>query len=351
MSVVLTLNVGSSSLKLSVWEGGARRGAATVERIGGQAALRMGGERREVAAPDHATGLAAALSAMGDLEPDAVSHRIVHGGSVYSEPARLTAEVIADLRAMVPLAPLHQPPALAVIDAALERFPGALQLGCFDTGFHAGKPRVHDVLPLPLAHYDEGMRRYGFHGLACASVVHALGEEGRGRLVIAHLGNGASVTAVLDGRGMSNSMGFSTLDGAMMGTRCGALDPGVPIHLLRQGLSLDALEELLYRQSGLKGVSGLSNDMRTLIASGSPDAALAREMFAQRVAEEIGRAAIVLGGVDVLAFSGGIGENDSEMREMVTALTAPIGVGPEKARVVEADGEGVLARAAMEMLA
>ena len=347
---ILTLNVGSSSLKLALYEHGERSAGAVVERIGERAALKHGGARRDVAAPDHATALAVALTAMGDLSPDAVSHRIVHGGAVYSEPARLTDEVIDDLRAMIPLAPLHQPPAIAVIDAARARFPDALHVGCFDTGFHARKPALHDTLPLPLHYREEGLRRYGFHGLACASIVHALGEAGTGRLVIAHLGNGASVTAVLDGRGMSNSMGFSTLDGAMMGTRCGSLDPGVPIHLLRQGMTLDALEELLYRQSGLMGVSGLSNDMRTLIASDAAPAAFAREMFAQRVAEEIGRAAIVLGGVDTLVFSGGIGENDTAMRDAICALTAPIGVGPDKARVIEADGEGVLARAAMAML-
>ena len=349
MARILTLNVGSSSLKVSLHEEGERRAGATVESIGPRARLRMG-EARGVEAPDHAAAFAVAMEALSPEEPDAAAHRIVHGGALYAAPTELTPRVIAQLREMIPLAPLHQPPALAVIDAARARFGAALHLGCFDTAFHAAKPDVHDWLPLPERFHDRGLRRYGFHGLACASVVHALGEEGKGRLVIAHLGNGASVTAVRDGVGQSNSMGFSTLDGLMMGTRSGSIDPGVLIHLLREGMDLDALEELLYAEAGLRGVSGLSNDMRVLMASEDPRAAFAREMFAQSVAEGIARAAVVLGGVDMLVFSGGIGENDGAMRDMILALTAPIGVGPETARVVEADGEGVLARAAMAML-
>ena len=349
MTRILTLNVGSSSLKISLHEEGARLGAASVESIGPRARLRMG-EARDVEAPDHAAAFAVAMEALDPGTPDAVAHRIVHGGALYAAPTRLTPQVVARLREMIPLAPLHQPPALAVIGAAMLRFEEALHVGCFDTAFHAAKPEVHDWLPLPGRFHERGLRRYGFHGLACASVVHALGGDLPGRLVIAHLGNGASVTAVRDGVGQSNSMGFSTLDGLMMGTRSGSIDPGVLIHLLREGMELDALEELLYAGAGLKGVSGVSNDMRVLMASDEPRAAFAREMFAQGVAEGIARAAVVLGGVDALVFSGGIGENDTAMREMVLALTAPIGAGADKARVVEADGEGVLARAAAAML-
>jgi acetate kinase len=255
---------------------------------------------------------------------DAVGHRVVHGGVAHGAPLQVTADVMASLRALEPLAPLHQPHNLAGIDAAREAFPDAVQIACFDTAFHRNHPWVNDTFALPRSLYDEGVRRYGFHGLSyeyiCSYLKTARPEAHAGRLIVAHLGNGASMCALRDGRSIGSTMGFTALDGLPMGTRCGQLDPGVILYLLSaKGMSPEAISDLLYRDSGLKGLSGISQDMRTLTESDDPRAAQAIDYFVFRIRRELGAMAAVLGGLDTVVFTGGIGENAAVIREKVCA--------------------------------
>lgn len=330
--LLLALNVGSSSLKFRLAAGPDRPLlSGLVDRIGGDGArlsLRPAdgpGDTRSVAAPDHATALRAIGAVIADRVPTqnirAIGHRIVHGGDRFTHPAQITPSVLADLEHLVALAPLHLPHGIAGIKASMTLWPAARQVACFDTAFHADQPWINAAFALPRTHFDAGVRRYGFHGLSCQSVVRGLQADGFDvpgqRFVIAHLGNGCSVTAVRDGRSVANSMGFSTLDGLTMGTRCGHIDPGVLLHLLRGGMTAGDLETLLYRQSGLLGLSGLSNDMRDLSASCAPEAAQAIAYFNARLVEEISRLAGVLGGLDAVVFCGGIGENSAPVRAAV----------------------------------
>jgi len=333
-AAVLALNAGSSSVKFAVAplaDAAAPILSGLVDRIGAAESLltRAGADgaasRQTIAAPDHAAALAAIGDAIArchpDLEMRGVGHRIVHGGAEFAAPMRVTSGLRDALRALIPLAPLHQPAGLAGIDTAAGLYPHARQVACFDTAFHAGKPWVHTAMALPGEYHDAGLRRYGFHGLACQSVCRTLAQEGyplaARAIAIAHLGNGCSVTAVKGGRPVTSSMGFSALDGLMMGTRCGRIDPGAILHLLRQGMDVTGLEDLLYRRSGLLGVSGLSNDMRDLVRADTPDARRAIEMFTMRCIEEIARAAGAMGGLDAIVFSGGIGENAAEIRTAI----------------------------------
>ena len=356
--LVLALNAGSSSLKAAIFLRGGDGPAqirATVERIGRSARLRIqhaDGSRQttEVRATDHAGALAVCLDAL-NLDRDAVAavgHRIVHGGPKFTASVALDPAALDALVGLVPFAPLHQPHNLTGVRAAIDAFPAAVQVGCFDTGFHAGKPYEHDAYALPARLHEEGVQRYGFHGLSCRSVLDELSktdpECARGRIAIAHLGNGASVSAVQGGRSVANSMGFSTLDGLMMGTRCGSLDPGVLLWLMRErGMDAATLEKLLYAESGLLGVSGLTSDMRDIEASSDPAAKRARTMFITRAAESIARAIVTLGGIDRLVFCGGIGENAATVRNDVVALVAPLGLEPACVTVVATDEERVIA--------
>lgn len=331
---VLALNTGSSSVKFAVAPVAAPEepllwGAA--ERLGSDKATlslcRQDGGKQAQACPeaDHAGALHRLLAILQtecpDLRITGVGHRIVHGGPRFTEPERITPEVLSALEDIVPLAPLHQPHGIGAIRAAQDLFPGARHVACFDTAFHATKRFEHDAYALPRRFYDEGIRRYGFHGLACQSICSALLSEGfpvaTTRLAIAHLGNGCSVTAVVNGRSVATSMGFSVLDGLTMGTRCGALDPGVILHLLRNGHSAEEVETLLYHRSGLLGLSGFSSDMRDVTASDLPAAQEAVSHFVARVVGEVCRAAGAMGGLDALVFSGGIGENAASIREAV----------------------------------
>lgn len=333
-TLLLAFNAGSSSLKFEAAEAanpGAPVLSGVVDRIGAEAgALRLSGPlsgdvKDACSAPDHAAAMATSAAALARFLPQgvvaAVGHRVVHGGAVFSAPAVIDDAVVTALTALVPLAPLHQPHSLSGIAAARAQFPDAVQVACFDTAFHASKPFVQDSFGLPRTYFDQGVRRYGFHGLSCQSILRTLRDEGQPvdamRLAIAHLGNGCSVTAVLNGVSQSCSMGFSTLDGLAMGTRCGRIDPGVLLHLLRDGMSPQDLETLLYKQSGLLGLSGESNDMRDLLGSGTPDAKAAVDFFVARVIEEIARAAAVMGGLDQVVFCGGIGENAAPLRDRV----------------------------------
>ena len=260
-----------------------------------------------------------------------VGHRVVHGGAQYSGPTIVTPEVLENLRALIPLAPLHQPYNLSAIEAVWERLPGVPQVVCFDTSFHRGQPAVAQLVPLPREIRDAGVQRYGFHGLSyeyIASVLPSVAPEiAGGRVVVAHLGSGASLCALKGGKSVDSTLGFTALDGLCMGTRPGALDPGVVLYLFQAlGLSVKEVETILYKKSGLIGISGISNDMRSLLASNEPAARLAVDYFVYRAAKEIGALAAALGGIDGLVFTAGIGENSPEIRKRICVASAWLGV-------------------------
>ena len=272
-------------------------------------------------------GLLAELPALPPLR--AVAHRVVHGGHQYQHSVRITPEVLRALEQLNSLAPLHQPHNLAGIRAFTAAFPELPQVARFDTAFHATLPREESHYALPQTLADQGVRRYGFHGLSYQSIMGTLqscSARAHGRTLMAHLGNGASLCATLQGRSQATTMGFSALDGLVMGTRCGSIDPGVLLYLLEQGWDHDRIQALLYRQSGLLGVSGIAADMRTLRASTAPAAQFAIELFTRRVVRATGELSACIGGLDVLAFSGGIGENDSLLRADVAQRLAYLGV-------------------------
>lgn len=297
---VLTLNGGSSSVKFGMYEAG----SAVVELSSG--------------AVQQAEGDADLFARIGPVQPDAIGHRIVHGGVDLHAPVLIDATVLEQLERASAFAPLHGPAALAMIAQAQARFPGVPQVACFDTGFHADMPDVAAVLPLPRALRGEGIRRYGFHGLSCESILAQLGDAMPDRLIIAHLGNGASVTAVRDGRSVDTSMGLTPSGGVVMGTRSGDIDPGVLLYLLRErGMDAVTLEALIDRQSGLRGISGRSADLRTLHAAGDAAADLAIRIFCRSVAKAIAGMLATLGGADLIVFTGGIGEHDSEVRSAI----------------------------------
>ena len=342
----LVLNAGSSSLKFSVYRADAgARGLEARGQIDGigtsprftasdSAGNRLADDRLE----GHVDGrraldvLAAWLRARyhGNTVIG-VGHRVVHGGARYARPTIVTPAVLEDLRALVPLAPLHQPHNLAAIDAVIERLPGVPQVACFDTGFHRGQPAVAEVVPLPRELCHGGVQRYGFHGLSyeyIASVLPTAAPDiAHGRVIVAHLGSGASLCAMNDGKSMDSTLGFTALDGLCMGTRPGSIDPGVILYLFQDlGLSAKEVETVLYKKSGLLGISGISNDMRVLLASTAPGARLAVDYFVYRAAKEIGALAAVLKGIDGLVFTAGIGENSAEIRKRICVASAWLGI-------------------------
>jgi acetate kinase len=269
---------------------------------------------------------------LGNAQLRAVAHRVVHGGTKYFDPVRVDAAVLADLRSYIPLAPLHQPFALEAIAALLRLRPELPQVACFDTGFHRTMPRVEQMLPLPRSAWAQGLRRYGFHGLSYQYLAVALperhGDAARGRTLCAHLGSGASLCAMQNLSSVATTMGFSALDGLMMGTRCGALDPGAVIHLMQvQRLSLERVAEMLYHESGLLGVSGLSPDPRVLLEhENDPAVRDALALYVHRIVREVGALAAVLGGLDMLAFTAGIGEHNGAIRSRVCAALGFLGI-------------------------
>ena len=261
----------------------------------------------------------------------AVGHRVVHGGLEYSAPVRLTPAIVEKLAEFIPLAPLHQPNNLAPIRALLANQPDLPQVACFDTAFHRKAPEVSQAFALPAAITERGVRRFGFHGLSyefISSVLPSLdARAAEGRTVVMHLGNGASACAILAGRSVASTLGFTAVDGLPMGTRCGNLDPGVMLYLMDE-MQMDAraLERLIYKESGLLGVSGLSSDMRTLLESDEPRARFAVELFVYRIGRELGSLAAALGGLDAMVFTGGIGEHAAPVREQVCQAAAWLGV-------------------------
>ncbi|MDR1967586.1 MAG: acetate/propionate family kinase [Burkholderiaceae bacterium] len=333
---ILTLNAGSSSIKFAAYRvdpGGLDALASgLVDGIGGAAtfsAAVTGGppDKHPIIAAgpvDHQAALGGVIDWLRHSRQDcrivAVGHRVVHGGPDFAEPILLDDARLALLRGLTPLAPLHQPHNLAGIDAALRAFPDAAQVACFDTAFHRSHPFIYDTFALPKRFYEEGVRRYGFHGLSYEFITRRLRAVApnlaQGRVIIAHLGNGASMCALREGRSVASTMGFTAIDGLPMGTRCGQLDPGVLLYLITEkGMSPGAVSDLLYRNSGLKGMSGLSNDMRTLEASSDPAAREAIDYFVARIRREIGGLAATIGGVDAIVFTGGIGEHAWRVRE------------------------------------
>jgi acetate kinase len=260
-----------------------------------------------------------------------VGHRVVHGGSQFTRPTIVTPQVLDALRALVPLAPLHQPYNIAAIEAVSERLPDVPQVACFDTSFHRGQSAVAELVPLPREIRNGGVQRYGFHGLSYEYIASVLPEVApdlaSGRVIVAHLGSGASMCALKDGRSVDHSLGFTALDGLCMGTRPGAIDPGVVLYLFQNlGLSTKDVETMLYKKSGLLGISEISNDMRDLIGSTEPGAVLAVDYFVYRAAKEIGALAAALGGVDGLVFTAGIGENSAEVRKRICEASAWLGI-------------------------
>lgn len=339
MSAILTLNAGSSSLKAAVYDSAAVLLArAEVAALGAGARLTITADgqtqRHEIGEADHARAFEALCKVlgpwMGQAGPVGVGHRIVHGGAEIDGPRVLTPAVIAILEGLVALAPLHQPHNLALVRAASQAFPQAMQIGAFDTAFHRGHDWVHDTYALPQRYFDQGIRRYGFHGLSYAYIARRVAadhpELADGRLIVAHLGNGASLCAIKGGRSVATSMGFSALDGLPMGTRVGQIDPGVLLYLMGQGMDQAALTRLLYMESGLKGLSGLSHDMRVLLANKSAQADAAIAYFCARLAQGIGGLSAVLGGVDAVIFTGGIGQNAAPIRALALEKLAFLGL-------------------------
>jgi acetate kinase len=340
MRAVVSLNSGSSSIKFALYTLGndgelALSAGGKIERIGIAPNLLIRTSTGEAlhqkdwmqgAALTHAQLLEYLFSWAGDhlagREVVAIGHRVVHGGTEFAAPCLIDDMVIEELDALCPLAPLHQPHNLAAIRAVAALQPSLLQVACFDTAFHHDKPEIAARLALPRALHDQGIRRYGFHGLSYEYVAGRLRELdptlAQGRVIAAHLGNGASLCAMNAGRSVDTTMGFTALDGLMMGTRCGTLDSGVVLHLQSQlGMSVTEVEDLLYRQSGLLGVSGISSDMRTLSQSTLPEADEAIELFCWRAAREASALAASLGGLEGLIFTAGIGENHADARSRI----------------------------------
>jgi acetate kinase len=347
-NATLVLNAGSSSIKFSVF---AERGGELALTVRGQAeglytaprftAIDAGGKTLadkswgdsfvlgHDGALDHLTAFL--RTELSEHRLTGVGHRVVHGGLEYFHPVRVDATVLASLEQYIPLAPLHQPHNLAPIRLLLERAPGLPQVACFDTAFHHGQPSVAQAFALPREITDRGVRRYGFHGLSYEYISKTLprydANAARGKAVVLHLGNGSSMCAMAAGRSIASTMGLTAVDGLPMGTRCGSIDPGVILYLMDE-LRMDAraIEKLIYQESGLLGVSGISSDMRTLEASKDPAAKTAIDLYAYRIGRELGSLAAALGGLDAIVFTAGIGENSRSLRERVCRDAAWLGV-------------------------
>jgi len=346
--VILVINAGSSSIKFSVFISGKAdpelhirgqveglftsphfvaknaEGAVMSDKSWGEG-VKLGHEgaieHLRVFLREHADGLKLA----------GVGHRVAHGGLKHFAPVRVNAQILSDLEVLVPLAPLHQPNNLAPIRLVLERMPDVPQVGVFDTAFHHSNPQLAQMFGLPKALTEAGVRRYGFHGISYEYIASALPksapEAAKGRTIVLHLGSGSSMCALDRCRSVATTMGFSALDGLVMGTRCGALDPGVILYLLReQKLNVTAIEKLLYSQSGLLGVSGISSDLRVLLESNDPQAKLALDLFIYRIGRELGSLTAALGGLDAIVFTAGIGENSAVIRERVCQNASWLGI-------------------------
>jgi len=365
-SCIIVLNAGSSSIKFAVYEGhGGFQALARgqIEGIGTAPHLKArlaDGAIQEQRWPSTGFRHHEAIDALlahgprltGGRRAIAVGHRVVHGGTAFVRPVRVDDAILAQLAALEPLAPLHQPHNLEAIRAASHLAPHLPQVACFDTGFHRAQPPLAQAFGLPRRFAEAGIRRYGFHGLSYDYISRRLRELApdlaAGRVIVAHLGNGASLCAMQDGRSIASTMGFTAVDGLIMGTRCGAIDPGVLLHLMDvHGMDARAIERLIYQESGLLGVSGLSSDMRTLRESPEPHAREAIDLFVYRIVREIGSLTAALGGLDGLVFTAGIGENDPATRAEVIAGCQWLGLSLDAARNAAAPqaGRGVISPA------
>lgn len=387
---VLVINAGSSSIKFKLYEidgedlalafGGAIGGigGAPTLRVKDGRGVTLAEERFEARALPDASAAQHHLAEwlpqhLGARRIVAVGHRVVHGGPDFAEPVMIDDAVLARLESFIPLAPLHQLSNLDPIRVLRQRRPDLPQVACFDTAFHRGHPELSDRFPLPRSLYDEGVRRYGFHGLSYEYVASRLREVApeiaRGRVVIAHLGSGASLCALAEGQSQETTMGFTALDGVPMGTRSGGLDPGVVLHLIEhKGMTPAEVGHMLYHESGLLGLSGISNDVRALLASDRPEAATALDLFCRRAAQAVAGLAVTLGGLDALVFTAGIGENAPEIRRRIVAAldwaglilrkdTAPAGMARLDAPgsraqiwVIPTDEERMIAEHTMRLL-
>ena len=338
------INAGSSSLKFSFYEGERRILTGQVDGIGTHPSAKVAGPKGEaIAPPDLGTKPPTAPSdvlpaimpwareRLGDQRLAALGHRVVHGGLRHSRPARVTAGLLAELEALVPLAPLHEPHNLAPIKMAMTLNSDLPQVACFDTAFHRTAPEVEQAFALPYSYYEDGIRRYGFHGLSYEYIASVLPDRApkiaTGRVVVAHLGNGCSACAMLNRVSIATTMGFTALDGLPMGTRCGELDAGVVLYLIQQKrMSPDELVDLLYKRSGMLGLSGISSDFRELLASDNPRARFAVDVFCNRVARHIASLAAALGGLDGVVFTAGVGENAAPIRSAICRACAWLGL-------------------------
>ena len=345
---ILTINAGSSSIKFALFPldhpiSPKAEVSGQIDGIGTDAtkmvAKNQAGERiaDQMLAGEkvsHAQAFDALLkwftASHADWEIVAVGHRVVHGGDLYSQPTIIDSQVLEHLSSFVPLAPLHQPHNVAGIRALQALLPKVPQVACFDTAFHRSQPAVAQMFGLPRWVTAEGVKRYGFHGLSYEYIARALPQyssRAEGRVVVAHLGNGASMAAMVGRKCLGTTLGFSTIDGLMMGTRCGNLDPGVVLHLMEtKGLGVKEMTKMLYKESGLLGVSGISQDMRTLLASDKPEAQEAVDLFCYRIVRELGSLAAAAGGLDALVFTGGIGEHAAEVRRRVCLQSEWLGI-------------------------
>ena len=390
MKAIVTLNAGSSSIKFALYEllphgfrfdaGGKIEEIGTAPRLrarnaAGEVILERDWQQANAISHEHLLEdlFAWAATQLGDREIVAIGHRIVHGGSDFAAPRLIDDALLDALDALIPLAPLHQPHNLAAVRALRALAPHLPQIACFDTGFHHDLAPLTTRLPLPRSLHERGIRRYGFHGLSYEHIAKRLRDieptHAGGRVIAAHLGNGASLCAMREGKSIDTTMGFTALDGLMMGTRSGALDPGVVLHLqIQLGMSAQEVETLLYRQSGLLGVSGLSNDMRALHASDAPEAAEAIDLFVRQAARQAAGLIPTLGGLDGFVFTAGIGENDASIRARICeslswagialdadaneANAAVISTGDSKVlvRVIQTDEEAVIAHHVVDLI-
>jgi len=338
--VIIVINAGSSSIKFALFAADGSQCPDVLYRgqisgIGSEARFTVQGDSRSLPIRDHQEALRVLVDWLDahddDLRVLAVGHRIVHGGSRYIRPALINEAVMAGLEALVPLAPLHQPHNLSAIRALRQLHPDLTQVACFDTAFHHTIPEVAHTFALPKSLYEEGVRRYGFHGLSYEYIVNALPRhsetEADGRVVIAHLGQGASLCAVRNRQSIATTMTFTPLDGLPMGTRCGSIDPAVVLYLLREkNMTADAISDLLHHRSGLAGLSGISGDMKTLLGSDHADAHKAVDIFVYHICRELGSLAAALGGLDTLIFTAGIGERAAVIRDKVCKGAAWLGI-------------------------
>ncbi len=367
---ILTINAGSSSIKFSVFllPQSNQILVGQIDGIGGESTfkVRWCSENSEhtinwphAKQPhNHREALSELIqwlhSAAQDVEIIAVGHRVVHGGQKYSAPTIITDEVMKELEALMALAPLHEPHNLAGIRAAQESFGDIPQIACFDTAFHRTHSFVDDCYAIPRSFYDKGVCRYGFHGLSYQYIAERLmtmfPKESGGKVIVAHLGNGASMTALKGGISIASTMGFSSLDGLPMGTRCGDIDPGVLLYMMQhEGLSANEISDILYKESGLKGLSGgLSNDMRTLEASALPEAKEAIDYYVREVKREIGALTALMAGLDVLVFTGGIGSNSAMIRARVLKDMSWIGIDIDEEHNLK--GETIVSSPASKVL-